>query len=56
MGAPSLDINTPPPHHSPQEVQNVEEVQTRFGPNLAPKMPEIVFLLRWGIRFRFRFR
>ena len=44
----------PPPHpHPPQEVQNVEEVRTTFGPSLAPKVPENFFQLTVGGKISF---
>ena len=42
-GRPGSDPDNPP---APQkEVQNVEEVRTRFGPNLAPKAQENSFFV-----------
>ena len=32
------------PHTPPQEVQDVEEVRTTFGPNLASKAPDFFFV------------
>ena len=45
-GALRLRPDTNPPHAPippTQEVQNIEEVRTTFGLNLAPKAPEFFF-------------
>ena len=41
-GCPGSDPDTNTP--TPQEVQNMDEVRTRFGLNLAPKAPEKFFV------------
>ena len=51
-GALRLGPSTPTPT-PPQEVKNVEEVRSKFGPNLVPKAPEIFCCMQWGVKFRF---
>ena len=42
-----------PDTHPPAPLQNIEEVRTTFGPNLAPLVPKICFSIWWEVKFLF---